>query len=118
MDGQGGGEAREVSDRPPKKISSGQTWSQSYNRELQRQRCKKKISATSSLVRFENKKILFYFEKRSSQLQLGRCSCKFRCRRIGLFLQLAQYIILQIKSRKKQQCKFFVKIGQDFCRWG
>jgi hypothetical protein len=44
-----------------------QTWSQSYDRELQRQRCKS-YNATSSLVRFENKNIFFYFEKRSSIL--------------------------------------------------
>jgi hypothetical protein len=40
-------------------------------------------SATGSLACFENKNILFYFEKRSSLLQRGRCSCKFKSRRIG-----------------------------------
>jgi hypothetical protein len=40
-------------------------------------------SATGSLARFENKNILFYFEKRSSLLQRWRCSCKFKNRRIG-----------------------------------
>jgi hypothetical protein len=40
-------------------------------------------NATGSLVRLENKTILFYFEKRSSLLQRWRCSCKFRRHRIG-----------------------------------
>jgi hypothetical protein len=34
-------------------------------------------------VRFENKNILFYFEKRSSLLQRWLCSCKFKSRRLG-----------------------------------
>jgi hypothetical protein len=38
-----------------------------YDREL-RQRCEK-YNASSSLERFENIHIFFYFEKRSSQLQ-------------------------------------------------
>jgi hypothetical protein len=41
-------------------------------------------NATSSLVRFENKNIFSYFEKRSSLLQRWRCSCKFESRSIGL----------------------------------
>jgi hypothetical protein len=49
---------------------------QSYDRELQRQRVNF-FSATSSLLRFENKNIFFYFEKRSILLQLWRWSCKF-----------------------------------------
>jgi hypothetical protein len=40
-------------------------------------------NATGSRARFENKNILFYFEKRSSLLQRWRCSCKFKNRRIG-----------------------------------
>jgi hypothetical protein len=36
------------------------TWSQSYDRELQRQRCKF-YNAMGSLAHFENKNILFYF---------------------------------------------------------
>jgi hypothetical protein len=40
-------------------------------------------NATSSLVRFKNKTSFFYFKKRSSLLQLWRCSCKFKIRRIG-----------------------------------
>jgi hypothetical protein len=39
-------------------------------------------SATSSLVRFEIKKPLF-FEKRSSLLQRWRCSCKVQSRKLG-----------------------------------
>jgi hypothetical protein len=38
-------------------------------------------NATGSLARFENKNILFCFEKRSSLLQRWRC--KFKNRRIG-----------------------------------
>jgi hypothetical protein len=40
-------------------------------------------NTTGSLARFENKNILFYFEKRSSLLQRWRCGCKFKSRRIG-----------------------------------
>jgi hypothetical protein len=40
-------------------------------------------NATGSLARFENKNILFYFEKCSSLLQRWRCSCKFKNRKIG-----------------------------------
>jgi hypothetical protein len=40
-------------------------------------------NATGSLARFENKNILFCFEKRSSLLQRWHCSCKFKNRRIG-----------------------------------
>jgi hypothetical protein len=35
-------------------------------------------NATGSLARFENKNILFYFEKRCRLLQRWRCSCKFK----------------------------------------
>jgi hypothetical protein len=35
-------------------------------------------NATGSLARFENKNILFYFEKHSSLLQRWRCSCKLK----------------------------------------
>jgi hypothetical protein len=38
-------------------------------------------NATGSSGRFENKNILFYFEKRST-LQRWRCSCKLKSRRI------------------------------------
>jgi hypothetical protein len=43
-------------------------------------------NATSSLVLFENKIIFFYFEKSALAyyVQRGRCSCKFRSRRIWL----------------------------------
>jgi hypothetical protein len=42
-------------------------------------------NATGCLARFENKNILFYFEKKhSSLLQRRRCSCQFRSRRVGL----------------------------------
>jgi hypothetical protein len=37
--------------------------SQSYDRELQRKRCKKIYNAARSLVRYENKNILFDFIK-------------------------------------------------------
>jgi hypothetical protein len=40
-------------------------------------------NAAGSLTRFENKNILFYFEKRCSLLQRWRCICKFKSRRIG-----------------------------------
>jgi hypothetical protein len=60
-------------------------WSQSYDRDLQRRRCNF-YNATGSLARFENKNILFYFEKRSSLLQRRHCSCKFKNRSIGSWL--------------------------------
>jgi hypothetical protein len=44
---------------------------------------------TGSLARFENKNISLYSEKRSSQLQRWRCSCKFECRRIGSWMDVA-----------------------------
>jgi hypothetical protein len=40
-------------------------------------------NATGSLARFENKNILWYFEKRSSLLQCWRCSCILKNRRIA-----------------------------------
>jgi hypothetical protein len=40
-------------------------------------------NATGSLHRFENKNILFYFEKRPSLKQHWCCSSKFKSRRIG-----------------------------------
>jgi hypothetical protein len=40
-------------------------------------------NAMGSLARFENKNILFCFEKRSSPLQRWRCSCKFKNHGIG-----------------------------------
>jgi hypothetical protein len=40
-------------------------------------------NATGSLARFENKNILFHFEKRCRLLQRWRCSCKLKNRRIG-----------------------------------
>jgi hypothetical protein len=40
-------------------------------------------SATGSPACFENKHILFYFEKCSSLLLRWRCSCKFKSHRIG-----------------------------------
>jgi hypothetical protein len=43
-------------------------------------------NATGSIARFENKNILFYFEKRPSLLQRWRCSCKFKSRRIGSWI--------------------------------
>jgi hypothetical protein len=43
-------------------------------------------NTTSSLARFENKNIIFYFEKRSSLLQRW-CCCKFKSRRIGCWSQ-------------------------------
>jgi hypothetical protein len=57
--------------------------SQSYDRGLQRQRCKKNYNATSILVRFENKYFLLTAKKRSSLLQRWRCNCKFKIRGIG-----------------------------------
>jgi hypothetical protein len=46
-------------------------------------------NATSSLMRFDNKNVFFYFEKRSSLVQHWRCSCscKFRSRRIGSWME-------------------------------
>jgi hypothetical protein len=41
-------------------------WSQSYDFDLQRHRCKF-FNATGSLARFENKHILFYFVKHSGR---------------------------------------------------
>jgi hypothetical protein len=46
--------------------------SQSYERELQRQHCKKLITTR---VRFGLKTIFFSFEKRYSLLQRWRCTC-------------------------------------------
>jgi hypothetical protein len=40
-------------------------------------------NVTGSKACFENKNIIFYFEKRSSLLQRWRCRCKFKNRRIG-----------------------------------
>jgi hypothetical protein len=44
-------------------------------------------NATGSPARFENKNILFYFDKRSSLLQRWRCSCEFKSRRIGSWFE-------------------------------
>jgi hypothetical protein len=55
---------------------------QSYDFELQRQRCKF-YSATSRLVRFEIKIKILPLEKRSSLLQRWRYGCKFQSGRIG-----------------------------------
>jgi hypothetical protein len=56
---------------------------QSYDFDLQRQRCKFFTTPWGSLARFENRNILFYFEKLSSLQQRWRCSCKLKIRRIG-----------------------------------
>jgi hypothetical protein len=42
---------------------SHETWSQSYDREFQRQRCKKISNATSRLVRFDDKNTFLHYEK-------------------------------------------------------
>jgi hypothetical protein len=47
--------------------------------------------AASSLVRLKN--ISFYFEKRSIPLQRWRCSCKFKCRRIGSSIRIRSRVI-------------------------
>jgi hypothetical protein len=47
-------------------------------------------TAVSSLVRFKNRNIFFYFKKHSTLLQRWRCSCKFRRRRIGSWLSCVQ----------------------------
>jgi hypothetical protein len=57
------------------------TRSPSYDRELQRRRCKIFTTPACNLACFENKIIFFYSEKRSSLLQCLRC--KFGSRRIG-----------------------------------
>jgi hypothetical protein len=44
-------------------------------------------NATGSLAHFENKYIFLPYEKRSSLLQRCRCSCKFKNRRIGSWIQ-------------------------------
>jgi hypothetical protein len=54
-------------------------------------------SATSSLVRFENRFFFFYFEKCSSLLQRWRCSCKFKNRRIGSRMEVI-YIAINISA--------------------
>jgi hypothetical protein len=43
----------------------------------------KMYNAASSVVRFENKNIFFYSEKRFILLQRCRCSCKFTSRGVG-----------------------------------
>jgi hypothetical protein len=58
------------------------TKAQSYDFDLQRQRWKFLQHHGLPSV-FQNLKIFFYFEKRSSLLQRWRCSCKFKIRRIG-----------------------------------
>jgi hypothetical protein len=57
-------------------------------------------NATGSPARFENKNILFYFEKRSSLLQRWRCSCKFRGRRIGSWGQCYDPYFQQFWAKK------------------
>jgi hypothetical protein len=49
-------------------------------------------NATCSLVSFENKNILFYYEKCSSLLQRWSYSCKFKSRRIGSWLHFDQVL--------------------------
>jgi hypothetical protein len=58
-------------------VSSDVSCSQSFDRELQQRHRLKNYNAASSLVRFENQYIFFYFEKRSSLLKRWRCRCKF-----------------------------------------
>jgi hypothetical protein len=57
------------------------SWSQSYDRELQRQHCKKvqRPRVASYVVRFENKSMFFYICKNTtySLLQRWRCSCRY-----------------------------------------
>jgi hypothetical protein len=43
-----------------------------------------------ALVRFEINNILFYFEKRSSLLQLWRCSCKFKSCKIVSWIKMSE----------------------------
>jgi hypothetical protein len=60
-------------------------------------------NAACSLVRFENKNIFFYREKRLSLLQRWRCSCKFK--RVGSRLQLLQGLPkLSDNCRLTNQC--------------
>jgi hypothetical protein len=58
----------------------------SYDRELQRQRCKKPLKSIS--LRFENQTVFFYFDKRSILLQCWPFSCKIRRRWIGSWYSL------------------------------
>jgi hypothetical protein len=60
-------------------VSENRSWSQSYDRELQRQRCKK-LQRHSQLSVFWKQ---HYFLTLSNLLQRLRCNCKFRIRRIG-----------------------------------
>jgi hypothetical protein len=57
-------------------------------------------NATGSLACFENKNISFYFYKRSSLLQRWRCSCKFKNRRIGSWLQFPHSYVCTYKIKR------------------
>jgi hypothetical protein len=59
-------------------------------------------NAMCGLVRFENKTILFYYEKGSSLLQRWRCSCKFKSRRIGSWYERTyMYVCMHANLNKK-----------------
>jgi hypothetical protein len=81
---------------------------QSYDFDLQRQHFKF-YNATGSLARFENKNIIFFFEKRSSLLQCWHCSCKFKSRRNWLqvfeYRPMVEIMSYQDKIRINQQVK-------------
>jgi hypothetical protein len=73
-------------------------------------------NATGSLARFENKNILFCFEKRSSLLQRWRCSCKFKNRRIGSW-NCTYMIYLAFNDPYMRGWRQGNQIGRIFAHW-
>jgi hypothetical protein len=63
-------------------------------------------TTTSSLVRFENKNVFFYYEKRSSLLQRRRCGCKLIV--VGLTPALLLYLTAYIGTNLKASSKVFI----------
>jgi hypothetical protein len=80
---------------------------QSYDRELQRQRCKFLQRYTGSLVCFENKKhfLLNLKKKLSSLLQRWRCSCKLKNRRIDSGSESCYFTNCRVFVEKRVSCQ-------------
>jgi hypothetical protein len=72
-------------------------------------------NATGSLARFKNKNILFCFEKHSSLLQRWRCSCKFKNRRIGSWVNVMIFDILTKNLAKILAACIYARIRTTFC---
>jgi hypothetical protein len=71
-------------------------------------------NATGSLARFENKNILFSFEKHSSLLQRWRCSCKLKNRRIGPRCRRAIQIFKRFSLSQKLRWSVLHKFSNNF----